>query len=174
MASPVPLATHEKEVSPMVESDISAPDNSGNSDCPKAYVYAITAREQAIKIGRAIDPAARRDDLQTSHYEFLRVAYAIECGIAEAPAVERQAHILLMDRRLAGEWFDISVDEAKAAIDKALAAVRAGITMLPPRMVRSWPQEDEEDGDVCMVSASEAAEMLDGIPGFISETGLRP
>src|ERR1700735_2384127 len=100
-SAPHPGHNNEKEVSKMVDNDIPAPEVSGNIVPQKAYVYAITAREQAVKIGRAIDPAARRDDLQTSHYEFLRVAYAVGCMGKEAPAVERQAHILLMNRRLA-------------------------------------------------------------------------
>jgi hypothetical protein len=46
---------NEKEVSPMVKSDIPSPEVSGNTDSPQAYVYAITAKEQAVKHSRRLE-----------------------------------------------------------------------------------------------------------------------
>src|SRR5665811_448824 len=100
----------------MVESDIAAPACSGNS----AYVYIISAGSDAVKVGRAVDPKQRMRDLQTSHYQRLSLIHVFQCGGNEVNAIERQAQALLSEKRLAGEWFSVNPDEAKAAVGEAM------------------------------------------------------
>jgi hypothetical protein len=77
-----------------------------------------------VKIGRAQDPAARLRDLQTSHYQQLTLSYTRECAPVEANAVERRAHQALAERKLYGEWFSVSIEEAQSVIDDAHAVIR--------------------------------------------------
>lgn len=108
----------------MVNPDIPAPEVSGNIIPEKAYVYAIAAGGDAIKIGKAKNPVGRLKDLQTSHHQPLALLYSLECLSAESTAVEREAHRHLRRYRLQGEWFKVSEDEAKSAICHALDVVR--------------------------------------------------
>ena len=50
----------------------------------------------------------------------LKLAFATP-KIEAAAAVETYAHWLLRDHKICGEWFDVSVEEACHAIEKALA-----------------------------------------------------
>lgn len=66
------------------------------------------------KIGFSSDPERRAKQVGP----LARVVFEIEA--ADHVNVERAAHIRLSDRRVAGEWFDASVDEAIEAVRHAL------------------------------------------------------
>lgn len=90
----------------------------------EAYVYVIGADDGPQKIGIANDPESRRSLFQTGNHALLKVAAAAPVSRKEAGIVERYAHWLLRDQRVRGEWFNVSPDEARQAIDDAVRAVR--------------------------------------------------
>jgi len=67
----------------------------------------------------------RMRDLQTGHYQHLKLFYSIDCG-PHAGATERMAHAMLRQKRRSGEWFSVGVEEAKATVERALEAVMRG------------------------------------------------
>lgn len=68
-------------------------------------VYLIRAGENGpVKIGRASDPAQRLSDLQTAHWETLRLIRVWEGDAAEESAL----HLQFADLRIRGEWFGFS------------------------------------------------------------------
>ena len=139
----------------MTSADITPPDVSGNTIPGKAYVYAIAAGGDAIKIGKAKNPASRLKDLQTSHHQPLELLYSLECMEEESVAVEREAHYLLRRYRLQGEWFKVSEHDAKSAICQAIDIVRINanlwdaaktpITDAAERLVRTIPEHAREE-----------------------------
>jgi hypothetical protein len=92
----------------------------------QAYAYVIGAIDGPQKIGVATTPTQRLVMLQSGNAASLVLSGAIPMSRAEAFAVERQAHWLLRDDRLRGEWFDVSPGEALAAVQQAYADVTAG------------------------------------------------
>jgi hypothetical protein len=97
-------------------------------------VYVISAGPEKVKVGKANNPQQRMRDLQTGHYETLSLFHSVDCALHEVMAAEHMAHALLRDKRLRGEWFSVTPDEAKEAIEKALDAVRRGIE--PPEAAK--------------------------------------
>lgn len=83
------------------------------------FVYAITnpAWPEAVKIGRACDPEARLASYQTNSphrdYQLEHTVYFHDCYSAE-----RELHARLESRRLNGEWFRLTVDEAVDQINQ--------------------------------------------------------
>jgi hypothetical protein len=88
-----------------------------------SHVYAIAA-SNAVKIGKTRDIKSRLDNIQSSHYEPLKLAFSLPCDDAVAAAVERLVHRLLSAKRLRGEWFDVTVEEALAAIADAIEVIQ--------------------------------------------------
>lgn len=101
-------------------------------------VYAISDG-RAIKIGFAVDPVKRLADLQIAHSQPLRLIHSRACS--DAAKAERRAHRLLREKRLRGEWFDLSEQEAVFAID--LAIMR---DTTPPRASRKPKPRAQRDG----------------------------
>jgi predicted GIY-YIG superfamily endonuclease len=100
---------------------------SGNSEPLQAYVYVIAAASDAVKIGLAKDTRRRLYELQTGHYRKLSIIH--EIGFTErskAHEVERRPHWLLKLNAMEGEWFAISPEEARAAVDQALREIQEG------------------------------------------------
>jgi hypothetical protein len=85
------------------------------------HIYAMAAGTRAVKIGRAWEPHSRLKCLQTAHYEKLTLEYVIGCTEIEALTVERHCHRVLRDRHISGEWFRISVDEARRKLKERAA-----------------------------------------------------
>lgn len=61
-----------------------------------------------IKIGRAVSTAARRRQLQTGNPRGLRVVQLYTLDFNEAVEAERRLHDELEERRMCGEWFNVS------------------------------------------------------------------
>ena len=114
-------------------------------------VYLIRAGEtDMVKIGWADDPEARRADLQTGHYEELRILRLIE----GSPATERWLHRYFRTEHVRREWFqfrptmmDIEPPHLAAPEIGAIAEIidRLGGTPvlaraigLPPSRVQKW------------------------------------
>lgn len=74
-------------------------------------VYVIGSSESGpVKVGKARRAEERRRTLQTSHHEKLRIFHYAECH--SDAKVEKLCHNRLVRYRLAGEWFNVSADEA--------------------------------------------------------------
>jgi Meiotically up-regulated gene 113 len=105
------------------------------------HVYVISAEPEVVKIGLARDPARRLRGIQTGSYQKLELSYAFKCPEGKASAIERQAHLLLKDNRRAGEWFGVSVEQAKRAIAEATEIIlNAPITPANKLIKNSVPQ----------------------------------
>jgi hypothetical protein len=61
-----------------------------------------------IKIGRAASTEARRRQLQTGNPRGLRVVQLYTLEFDEAVEAERRLHEELEERRMCGEWFNVS------------------------------------------------------------------
>jgi hypothetical protein len=97
-----------------------------------AKVYVMQGRD-CVKVGFSKNPQARRVSLQSRNTGVLSVA--AEFPVDDARAVESAAHKMLSERRLEGEWFDASVDEAVAVIRQAIEIVANRVAS--PKFVRS-------------------------------------
>jgi DNA-binding XRE family transcriptional regulator len=100
-------------------------------------VYVIGAPDGPQKIGHAKRLNHRLRAIQSANGFKLEVAGSFELPILEAQDVERYAHYLLRDRRLRGEWFDVSPTDAVAVVDRAIIEVRAGKRPLTSKTVLS-------------------------------------
>lgn len=83
-------------------------------DFPQLYVMAH-AESGPCKIGIAKDHEIRRRSVQTGNPNRLTTVWLTVPCHASAK-LERQVHTLLADRRLNGEWFEVTVAEASAAV----------------------------------------------------------
>ena len=89
---------------------------------PMKKIYVMQNGEpDTLKIGTAYDPEARARGLQTGNHRPLTVVWT-ECSEddeREAEDWERKVHTILADRHIRGEWYRVTLDEAKAAINQA-------------------------------------------------------
>jgi predicted GIY-YIG superfamily endonuclease len=84
------------------------------------HIYVIQAEGGPAKIGIASNPARRIREMQTGHFARLTVAYSSSpFRSMDAEDVERRVHQILAEKRLCGEWFSVSVEEATDAINRA-------------------------------------------------------
>jgi hypothetical protein len=92
----------------------------------EGFVYAITneAWPSRVKIGSAVDAESRLGDAQTwdPHRQF-RVVHSV--FVPDRNAAERRIHRRLHEYRLDGEWFAVSLTQAKAALEKERQALSA-------------------------------------------------
>lgn len=95
----------------------------------QAYVYVIGPVDGPQKIGFADDPKDRLSLFQTGNHARLSVNYSLPLARVDVRRVEQCAHFLLQERRVRGEWFDVSPEEASDAISKAVKFVRSGWTL---------------------------------------------
>ena len=87
-------------------------------------IYVISGVNKC-KIGISSAPTSRLNDLKTNCFEELTLAYASELH-TNARLVERVCHRLLKDKKLKGEWFNISSKEAIELVTKAINLVNLG------------------------------------------------
>lgn len=95
----------------------------------QAYVYVIGADDGPQKIGVANDPKGRLSIFQVGNPTTLVISAAEPVTREQAFAVEHYAHQLLKERRVRGEWFDVSPIEAIDAVRLAIDAVVNGNTI---------------------------------------------
>lgn len=84
------------------------------------FVYVISGRYQ--KIGHSRNPKGRLAGFKTASPYPLTLSFELECYMAER--AERLAHQQLAHKRLAGEWFDVSAEDAILAVKDAVANVQ--------------------------------------------------
>jgi hypothetical protein len=92
----------------------------------QAYVYVIAATDGPVKVGIAKDVASRRAMLQTGNATTLHVAHKAPVARTDALFVERYAHDLLSGGHIRGEWFNVDIEEAVAAVEAGIEALRIG------------------------------------------------
>jgi predicted GIY-YIG superfamily endonuclease len=85
------------------------------------YIYIIASNANGpVKIGRSADPQKRLKQLQTGHALPLTIHYQQEISGDEVNLMERAVHKMIRHKRLKGEWFAISVEEAIAEVKHAV------------------------------------------------------
>jgi len=86
-------------------------------------VYVIVSEGGFCKIGKANDPQKRVRELSTGSAFKLTVAYTFPLDSQNRCFdVERMAHDRLASKRMAGEWFNATADEAADAVRASIAA----------------------------------------------------
>jgi hypothetical protein len=93
-------------------------------------IYVVRSEPGPVKVGIATNPRARLSQLRTASAVPLHLDFAAETE-GDARALERRAHAILAERRLAGEWFNIDSREAVAAVRRA--AQELGVALYGPR-----------------------------------------
>lgn len=82
------------------------------------WVYVIGSDDGPMKIGIATDPQSRLVEIQVGHPFKLKVLHSWRHEAAAK--VELAAHKLLRGKRLQGEWFSVTQEEASAAVERAI------------------------------------------------------
>jgi len=91
------------------------------TDMPKipinknSFIYGIQIEgERPIKIGITTNLKKRIEMMQTSNFRRYIVSLAVL--VKDAAEVEKNIHKQFENKRLAGEWFDITIEELKSSI----------------------------------------------------------
>lgn len=84
------------------------------------YLYAIAdSANQLIKIGYAKDPEKRCAQLQTGNPTKLSVVWKVEVDKSRAKLVETKIHKEYNYKRVRGEWFKMTAQEATDILNYA-------------------------------------------------------
>ena len=115
---------------------------SGNTTAKTAYLYAIgrvgAPAGASIKIGWTKNLQQRLAQLQSETSDLLSILHHARLPADQVLSAEREAHKALVGTRATGEWFNVPLSLARAAIDLAVAASpepRVPITMKLSRPV---------------------------------------
>lgn len=94
---------------------------------PAAYcVYVLGPEDGPQKVGVSNDLRRRLVSIQNGNHLDLCIAAAFPVQRSEARMVEKFAHRLLWEFKIRGEWFDVTPEQAAAAVMRAVAALRNG------------------------------------------------
>lgn len=110
------------------------------------YVYVISAGPMAQKIGISAKATVRLTNLQVAHHTDLTLTHMTL--VDDARSVERYAHALLATKRLRGEWFEVSPEEARSTVERARSAIQSG-------MVAPHRYEEPDDGPTAGLAVRE-------------------
>ena len=91
------------------------------TDDETTAIYVIGSARGPKKIGLAANPMLRIRAIQTGHGKPIKLLHACIVPRAASSAIERRAHWLLRESKTHGEWFDVSANAAKRAVDQAVA-----------------------------------------------------
>jgi hypothetical protein len=82
-----------------------------------SFLYVIAAKKEGpVKLGLSQDPARRVRQLQTGSAELLQIHHTEEVPDDRVRIAESALHQMLGHKRLKGEWFRMSVEEAIAEV----------------------------------------------------------
>lgn len=84
------------------------------------FIYVIGPKDPPVKIGISNNCEQRLGNLQTGHSERLFIYHQEPVDVALAKTFESIIHKNLNPKRLVGEWFNITVEEAIHEIQFAL------------------------------------------------------
>lgn len=87
------------------------------------HVYVIGTLSGPFKIGVATNLRNRLSSIQTGSHLKVSAAHSVVVPASHAYAVEAHAHKLLKNVRLSGEWFNVSLVDAKSAVTQAISLV---------------------------------------------------
>ena len=87
----------------------------------RMYVYVVGPEIGPKKIGIAKNVRSRLSQYKTHNTQNVKLLFSINCPKDKAKRIEKSVHQALKERRVHGEWFNVSVEEAKAAIRDAAA-----------------------------------------------------
>ena len=105
---------------------------------PPSFVYVIRAvGHDKVKVGITADPNARLATLQTASAFPLEIAYVAAVKSNNASAIEQGAHATMNAYRREGEWFDVPVEMAVAAISAASFRLNDPVVHVPTNLVAS-------------------------------------
>lgn len=88
----------------------------------ESFLYVIKSKSSSteVKIGFSDDPEARLKQLQTGHPEPLEVIYREGVDSSKVRYLERIIHQVNKSRRLKGEWFLLSPQDAILEVKHAV------------------------------------------------------
>ena len=92
-----------------------------NTNHRKVFVYIVMMPSGPLKIGSARNVARRLAMLQTGNPEKLTILSTYAVAADQAVLAEKAIHRALYRHRLIGEWFRLSPEQAKAAVESAIA-----------------------------------------------------
>ena len=86
------------------------------------FIYVISARDGTgpQKIGYSQDVEKRLFSIQTGNPVKLKIHHKQEIPDDRAKLLEKQIHKEIRHKKISGEWFDITPNDAKLEIDFAL------------------------------------------------------
>jgi predicted RNase H-like HicB family nuclease len=90
------------------------------------YVYVIGPAEGPLKVGISAKPRRRLSALQTASHAKLVLHHIRAVDDAEVYLYEADAHARLAKHALEGEWFDVSAETARQAVEAARPAPCGG------------------------------------------------
>ena len=101
-------------------SKVSAPSDPRHP-CNEHFIYLLSKPGGPTKIGKAWSVGRRQAQLEMQYGQTLYLLGSWPVGQDVAYQVERYAHWLLRDKHYHNEWFNVSEDEAREAVEKALS-----------------------------------------------------
>ncbi len=84
------------------------------------FLYVISSKENPVKIGYSIKPEQRIKNLQTGSVEKLKIQYQKAVNETVGKKIERIIHANNSHKRISGEWFNMTIEEAKNEIEFAI------------------------------------------------------
>lgn len=87
-----------------------------SSDTSFTSIYVIGPVGGPFKIGYAGDPRARLSNLQVGQAVDLIIHYEEKTETSRAKVIEKLIHRQLGHKRIRGEWFNVTLDEAIAEV----------------------------------------------------------
>ena len=89
-------------------------------------LYVIGADTGPLKVGRSKRPRMRLQSIATGSDRRLRLLYEAEIADDLDAEAEALAHMALREHWTSGEWFNVTLDVARCAIDDAVLAAQRG------------------------------------------------
>jgi len=83
-----------------------------SSETSLTSIYVIGPAEGPYKIGYSGNPSHRLSTLQVGTTDFLHLHYREETETSKAKVIEKLIHRQLGHKRIRGEWFNVTLDEA--------------------------------------------------------------
>lgn len=88
------------------------------------FVYVIGQEAGPVKIGISVKPSARVSALQTGCPLKISLLHVAECGSRESAELrEKIVHQENFSRRLTGEWFELTMTQARESVEASAGTV---------------------------------------------------
>lgn len=84
------------------------------------YIYIIGNNESQQKIGFAKNPEKRLKSLQTGNSQKLYLHHTVKVPEEKVKILEKKIHHEINHKRIKGEWFNISSEQAKLILNHAI------------------------------------------------------